>query len=301
LCAAPALMDINVGGKDIKALAQMTKQGMIWVLDRETGEGVWPIEEREVPQSTVPGEKTWPTQPFPTKPLPYEIQGVKDEYLIDFTPELHAAAKKILEEYNYGPLYTPPMEGKMTINVPGWGGGGNWFGCTFDPETDILYIPSMRGNMTMMLNKPDAARSNFDYVGQTGAVAGPEGLNLFKPPYTHVTAIDMSTGEHLWNIAVGDGPRDHPLLKDLDLPKLGDRGRPFPMTTKTLLFIAQGSRNKLLFAYDKKTGEEICRITLPGTPAGAIMTYQAGGKQYITVTVGGRSGPSQVIAYGLPS
>jgi len=301
LCAAPALMDINVDGKDIKALAQMTKQGMLWVLDRETGKGVWPIEEREVPQSTVPGEKTWPTQPFPTKPVPYEIQGVKDEYLINFTPELHAAAQKILEDYNYGPLYTPPTLEKPTIYVPGWGGGGNWFGCTFDPETDILYVPSMLGSMTMELNEPDAARSNFNYIGQTGGVQGPEGLPLFKPPYSHVTAIDMSTGDHLWKIPVGDGPRDHPLLKDLDLPKLGDNGRPFPLTTKSLLLIAHGSRNKLLFAYDKKTGDEICRIELPATPQGAMMTYEAGGKQYLTVTVGGRREPAQVVAYGLPN
>jgi quinoprotein glucose dehydrogenase len=301
LCAAPALMDINVGGKDIKALAQITKQGMCWVLDRETGEGVWPIEEREVAQSTVPGEKTWPTQPFPTKPAPYEMQGVNDDHLINFTPELHAEAKEILKEYHYGPLYTPVSLDKPTLYVPGWTGGGNWFGCSFDPENDILYVPSMRELMTMTLSKPDAARSDFDYIGRQGGVAGPQGLPLLKPPYSHVTAIDMSTGDHLWNIAVGDGPRDHELLKDLDLPKLGDSGRPFPLTTKTLLLVAHGSRNKLLYAYDKKTGEEICRIELPGTPQGAMMTYEAGGKQYLTVTVGGRAEPAQVIAYGLPN
>ncbi len=301
LCAAPALMDINVDGKDIKALAQITKQGFCWVLNRETGEGVWPIEEREVPQSTVPGEKTWPTQPFPTKPAPYEFQGVKDEYLIDYTPEMHAEAKKILEEFNHGPLYTPPSVEKPTINMPGWGGGGNWFGCTFDPETDILYIPCSRSAITLTLNKPDPARSNLNYVGQQGGVAGPGGLPLWKPPYTHITAVDMSTGDHLWKIPVGEGPRDHPALKDMDLPKLGDQGRPFPLTTKTLLFVAQGSRLKQLFAYDKKTGEEICRMSLPGTPQGASMTYEAGGKQYLTVTVGGRGEPAQIVAYGLPS
>jgi quinoprotein glucose dehydrogenase len=299
LCAAPALMDITVDGKEIKALAQMTKQGFLWVLDRETGEGVWPIEEREVPQSTVPGEKTWPTQPFPTKPAPYEFQGVKDEYLIDFTPELHAAAKKILEDYNYGPLYTPATLEKTTIYMPGWGGGGNWFGCAFDPETDIIYVPCMRDAITMTLNAPDPARSNMNYVGQMGRLAGPEGLSIWKPPYTHVTAIDMSTGDHLWKIPVGDGPLDHPKLQGMDLPKLGDDGRPFPLATKSLLFIAQGSREKNLFAYDKETGEEVCRVSLPGTPQGAPMTYEAGGKQFIAIPVGGRGEPSQIIALGV--
>jgi len=125
-------------------------------------------------------------------------------------------------------------------------------------------------------------------------------LSIWKPPYTHVTAIDMSTGEHLCKIPVDDGPRDHPLLKDMDLPQLGDNGRPFPLVTKSLLFIAHGSREKLLFAYDKKTGDEVCRVELPGTPQGAMSTYEVGGKQYLTVTLGGRGEPSQVVAYGLP-
>ena len=303
LCAAPALLNVSVDGKDIKALAQVTKQGFCWVLDRETGEPVWPIEERPVPQSTVPGEKTWPTQPFPTKPAPYEFQGVKEEYLIDFTPELRAEALEILKGFDHGPIYTPPNAERGTVYMPGWAGGGNWYGCTFDPETSILYIPCSRAAIAMTLSKPDPERSNFKYVGGFPApIPGPARLPLWKPPYTHVNALDMTTGEYLWQVAIGDGPRDHELLKDMDLPKLGDSGRPFPMATKSLLFIFQGSRKKHLFSYDKATGEEISRMELPGTPQGAAMTYMSGGKQYLVVPVGGRGrrDPAGLVALALP-
>ncbi len=301
LCAAPALVDINVDGKPIKALAQITKQGFCWVLDRTSGEPVWPIEEREVPQSKIPGEKTWATQPFPTKPEPFEIQGVREEDLIDFTPELHAEALKILENYDYGPLYTPPSDEKPTINMPGWAGGGNWWGCTVDPQTNMLYIPSSRAAIAMQLVKPDPARSDFNYVGKMQlGVPGPQGLPLWKPPYTSVVAIDLNSGETRWRIPVGDGPRDHKALKGLDLPQLGDDGRTFVLTTKTLFLLAHGSRTPRLYAYDKSTGEEIARIDLPGGPSGALMTYMSGDKQILVVPVGGRRDPAGVLALSLP-
>ena len=129
------------------------------------GEPVWPIEERPVPQSTVPGERTSPTQPFPTKPAPYELQGSTEENLIDFTPELRAEAKTILDQHDHGPLFTPPTE-RGTINLPGWAGGANWWGAAFDPDTGLLYVPSISMNIVVKLNKPDAARSNFDYVAR---------------------------------------------------------------------------------------------------------------------------------------
>jgi quinoprotein glucose dehydrogenase len=249
----------------------------------------------------VYGEKTWPTQPFPTKPAPYEIQGVHEDDLIDFTPELRAEALELLKQYNHGPLYTPPTTGKPTINMPGWAGGGNWYGCSVDPETGIVYIPSNRDAIAVTLAAPDPARSNFNYVGRmTMNIAGPKGLPIWKPPYTHLSAIDLNTGETLWNVPIGDGPRDHELLKDLNLPKLGDFGRPFIMSTKTLLFVAHGSSAKLLFAFDKATGEELCRIELPSQPQGAPMSYFAGGKQFITIPVGGRREGNGLIALALP-
>lgn len=227
---APALIDITVDGKNIKALAQGTKQGFLWVLDRTNGKPVWPIEERPVPQSTAPGEESAATQPFPTKPAPYTPMGSTEDMLIDFTPELRAQALEILKGYNYGPVYTPPLvlegDAKMTIVHPGWGGGGNWQGLSVDPDTNMAYIPSSNNSIsTYGLVKPDAARSNFDYIAKLGrGPQGPEGLPLFKPPYSHVTAINLNTGEHEWVIPIGNGPIDNPAIKDLNLPPMGGRG-----------------------------------------------------------------------------
>ncbi|MCH7959786.1 MAG: PQQ-binding-like beta-propeller repeat protein [Candidatus Hydrogenedentes bacterium] len=300
---APALIDISVDGKPIQALAQITKQGFIWVLDRETGEPVWPIEERPVPQSNVPGEASSPTQPFPTKPAPYDEQGATEDMLIDYTPELKAEALKILEEYNSGPLYTPAMVEKRTIFNPGWGGGGNWSGVSVDPHTGIVYIPSLSGAaISVSLTKPDAARSNFDYVVQHhGQIEGPQGLPLFKGPYARVTAIDLNTGNHIWRTAIGDGPIDHPALKDLNLPPLGDHARGFPLLTKSLLFIASGGGGTNFRALDKATGNVIFEMDLPGAPSGTPMTYTHDGKQYIAVPVVlGRRGPAELLVLGLP-
>ncbi len=307
LPTAPALIDITVDGKPIKALAQATKQGFLWVLDRTTGEPVWPIEERPVPQSTVPGEESWPTQPFPTKPAPFTPMGSTEDMVIDFTPELHAKALEILKEYNYGPPYTPPQAleggGKMTIVHPGWGGGGNWMGMSADPETGMVYIPSTNNAISAYgLVKPDPARSNFDYIAKLSrGPQGPEGLPLFKPPYSHVTAIDLTTGEHAWVAPIGDGPRYNPAIKDLNLPPLGGFARGFPLLTKTLLFVTNsGVKNPNIRALDKATGKVVWSDTLPGSPSGTPMTYRVGGKQYIVVAMGGGRSSAGLVALNLP-
>src|SRR5262249_14513108 len=138
LPAAPVLCNIRVNGRAVKAVAQITKTGFCFVFDRTNGKPVWPIEERPVPQSSVAGERTSTTQPVPTKPAPYELQGATEENLIDFTPELRKEGLDILNRFEHGPIFTPPTE-KGTINLPGWGGGGNWWGAAFDPESGVLF------------------------------------------------------------------------------------------------------------------------------------------------------------------
>ncbi|HXG68703.1 MAG TPA: pyrroloquinoline quinone-dependent dehydrogenase, partial [Blastocatellia bacterium] len=309
LPAAPVLCDITVGGRKIKAVAQITKTGFTFVFDRKTGKPVWPIEERPVPQSTVAGERTSPTQPFPTKLAPFERQGATEDNLIDFTPELRAEAKKILEQYDHGPLFTPPTE-RGTVNLPGWGGGGNWWGAAFDPQTGMFYVPSFMMPIVVKLIKPDPARSNFAYVRGGGGIGssldGPRGLPLFKPPYGRITAINLNTGEHAWMIPHGDGPRQKVSeIVGRDVGPLGAGGGG-PLLTKTLLFIGQGAGGRgargggganVLRAFDKATGKVIAEIALPAVPTGTPMTYMAGGKQYIALaTVDGR-----LVALSLPS
>jgi quinoprotein glucose dehydrogenase len=294
LPSAPVLCNIKVGGKAIKAVAQISKSGFCFVFDRLTGKPVWPIEERPVPQSTVPGERSSPTQPFPTRPAPFELQGATEENLINFTPELREEAKKILSQFEHGPLFTPPTE-KGTINLPGWGGGGNWWGAAFDPDTGIFYIPSITSPIIVKLAKPDPNRSNFQYVRtQSGSALGPKGLPLFKPPYGRITAIDLNRGDHVWQVANGDGPRqkvNEIVGNGKDVGPLGAGGGG-PLLTKTLLFVGQGAGgrgggggggNNVLRAFDKQTGKVLAEIKLEDNPHGTPMTYLAGGKQFIVL------------------
>jgi quinoprotein glucose dehydrogenase len=320
LPAAPNLVNITVNGKEIKAVAQVTKQGFCFVFDRTTGKPVWPIDERPVPQSRIPGEKTSPTQPFPSKPPPFERQGVTIGDLIDFTPELRQQAIAILERYQYGPLFTPPSE-KGTINLPGWGGGANWRGAALDPETGILYVPSIMVPVHVKVEKPDSKVSEFRFMrkGPT-AVPGPQGLPLIKPPYSRITAIDLNKGELRWMIPLGDGPRNHPLLKPLNLPPLGSRGLGALLLTKTLLFAGEGGavadhantvdpRSEVegvrpsepkLRILDKATGKQIWEMSLPAHINGGPMTYTIGTKQYIVTAIGGGSERAELVALSLP-
>ena len=310
------LLDITVDGREIKAIAQTSKQAFVYVLDRATGEPVWPIEERPVPQGDVPGEWYSPTQPFPSKPAPFDLQGVTEDDLIDFTPELRAEALQIVaENARLGPLFEPPVlrgTRKPVIQAPGTGGGVNWPGSAVDPETGRIFIPSQTRLRTVELI-PYEAPATVGYFTDpwASAIPGPQGLPIVKPPYKRITAIDLNTGDHLWMTAHGDGPRNHPALKDLDLPALGGHLGPNaggPLVTKTLLIVNSGGRDvptiedvaATITAYDKDTGEYLGSVRLPAVPQGNPITYLHEGKQYIVVAVGGRRGADpELIALAL--
>lgn len=309
LPAAPVLGDVVIDGAQRKIVAQVTKQGYCWVLDRVTGEPIWPIEERPVPQSTAPGETSWPTQPHPTKPKPFEQQGSWEDDLIDFTPELRADALEILKQYNHGDLYEPPIVGKVTITRPGHNGGANWTGASFDPDSGWLYVPTRYSLSTVELVEPDPARSNMRLIGKVGGwVDGPSGLHLFKPPYGKVVAIDLNTGDEAWWTPLGDGPIAHPLLKDMNLEPMGDARRGYPLLTKTMLFIGQSPTSlgghlptddpegPNLYVFDKRNGDEVWRGRVPGNIFGNPMTYRHEGTQYIAIPL---TGPSRIVALAL--
>jgi quinoprotein glucose dehydrogenase len=314
LPAAPILADVVVNGKRIKAVLQPCKTGFVYAFDRVTGDPIWPIEERPVPQSDTSGERTSPTQPFPTKPAPFDRQGFTEADVIDFTPEIKAEALELLKQYKLGPLFTPPSVvtdgNRGTIVVPGWAGGANWGGGAIDPESGILYIPSVTDpNVDGLVTQP-ADKGDVRYIREKLiSVPGPKGLPICKPPYGRITAIDMNRGEHVWQVPNGDGPRNHPALKDLDLPPLGSSGRVAPLATKTLLFVGEGDEvivampplgggNKFR-AYDKATGKVVWETELPAGTTGAPMTYSHHGKQYIVVAIGGRRHAAELIALAL--
>jgi len=304
--AAPVLGDIMVSGRRIAAVAQVSKQGFVYVFDRRTGRPVWPIEERPVPQSTVPGEQTSRTQPFPTRPPAFDRQGFTESDVIDFTPELKARALEMLKPYQLGPLFNPPSE-RGSIQLPGNGGGANWAGAAFDPESSMLYVPSVTSPFLVQLVKPDPAASNLKYRRGQATLPTIDGLRLVKPPYSRITAYDLSTGTIAWQIPLGDGPRHHPLLKHLDLGPLGSGARGTVLATKTLLFVgSRGGQREgdtpeppALNALDKATGKTVWTGALPMGPVASPMTFSHMGAQYVAIAVGGGAS-AELVAYKLP-
>jgi quinoprotein glucose dehydrogenase len=320
---APILVDIPVNGRIVKAAAQPTKQSFLYVFDRTNGKPIWPIEERPVEQSNVPGEKTSRTQPFPTRPPAYERQGSSIDDLIDFTPELRAEAVKIVSRYKLGPIFTPPVLSKpdgpiATLAMSGFGGGTNWPGGSYDPETHVVYVFSQRTLVPMGIVKLDPSRSDMGYglgkaAGETGAPAplNVQGLPMIKPPYGSLSAIDLNKGEILWQVAHGETPdnvRNHTALKGLTIPRTGQPGVVGTLVTRTVLVAGEGGlttlpngqRGAMLRAYNKATGTEVGAVPMPGRQTGSPMTYLLNGKQYIVVAVGGAGLSAELVAYKLP-
>ena len=314
LPAAPILADITVDGRKVKAIAQVSKQAYVYVLDRVTGKPVWPIEERPVPKGEVPGEWYSPTQPIPTKPPAFDQQGVSEKDLLDYTPELKAESLRIINQYNYGPLFTPPEvvgtpKGKMgTIYQPGTNGGADWGGAAFDPETGILYIPSTHMPDIIGLVHSEHPESNMPWVKRAWPkMLGPQGLpDPFKPPYAKLSAIDLNKGDILWQVANGDGIRNHPAFKGLNLPPIGTPGRNAAIVTRSFVFMGEGADTgvgvpagfggKMFRAFDKKTGAIVWEKELPAGVSNSPMTYSVNGKQFIVVAVSGRNFPGELVA-----
>lgn len=304
LPAAPVLGDVTIAGRRRKIVMQVTKHAFLFVFDRETGEPIWPIEERPVPASTVPGEHTSPTQPHPTWPLPFDRQGVRPEDLIDFTPELRAEAEKALAGYIHGSMFTPPGS-SPTIVMPSFVGGANWNGAAFDPDTGRLFIPSVNVPLQIALDEKGDVRAvknaEIEVAGARVIARGPRGLPLLKPPYGRTTCIDMHSGRHLWMTPNGRGLSRLPAFAAYHPGDAGSFGRSQILATRTLLFVGEGPQDRLtaeprLRALDKDTGEVLAIITLPDFMLGAPMTYEAGGEQYLLFSSGYRRLPHRLIA-----
>jgi quinoprotein glucose dehydrogenase len=330
LPCAPILADVVIDGKPRKIVAQPTKQAWLYVFDRATGEPIWPIEERPVEQSVVPGEKTSPTQRFVTRPLAFDRQGVSIDDLIDFTPELRAEAVKFVQRYRIGPIFTPIVESKWdgpftTLMLPNATGGANWPGASYDPESKILYVFSKTDPSSLGLVPGSQLDSDMAFVGgrarnpTAGAGGGGappqlriQGLPLIKPPYGRITAIDLNSGEHVWQIAHGETPdeiRNHPALKGLTIPRTGRPGFIGTLTTKTLVIAGEagqfttpnGQRGAMLRAYDKATGREVGSHYMPAPQTGSPMTYLRDGRQYVVVAIGSATHGAEFLAFRLPN
>jgi len=314
---APTVFHANINGERKLIVTQSTKQGFVYTWDAETGEPIWPIEERPVPQSDVPGERLSPTQPFPTKPPPFEQQGVSEENLIDFTPELRAAALKIASNFRMGPLFNPPSlpnapDGTNGALIqPGASGGAVINGGpAADPETGFLYEATISGAGVLAL-VPGAERkarpagpSNSTWVRGGGGGSRVQGLPLSKPPYGSIVAYDMNEGDIAWRIPNGETPdniKNSPALKGVDIPNTGIRSHATILVTKTLLLYGEGrSGQPRLHAVDKATGKELGTVELPGPTSTPGMTYMHEGRQYLALPVSGRGVDPEVVALALP-
>ncbi len=316
---APIALDVVVDGVPTPIVVQTTKQGWAYTFNRETGEPIWPIVERPVPPSEVPGEALSPTQPFPTRPAAYEMQGLALDDLIDFTPRLRAEALEIVEQYRIGPIFNPPIETghpsgqRSFVSCPN--GATNINGPTSaDPVTGILYVSTRRGCRSenivpgVDLDIPDDIMTTGTTIAEwavlnRGNFRGPQGLPMWKPPYSQVVAIDMNTGEHLWAVPNGDTPdyiRNHAALAGVELPNTGRLSYPITMVTPTLLMTAEGAGgDAVLHAVDKATGERLATIEIPAPGQYGMMSYMHEGQQHVVVQIAGRGMPGSLVALRL--
>ena len=313
----PILIDLTVDGRPVKAVVQLSKQAFAYVFDRTNGRPVWPIEERPVPQTDVKGEWTSPTQPFPTKPPAFDAQGITPNDLINFTPELRAAALQALEGFKIGPIFTPPPmvtaagapnAVRPLVQVPGLGGGANWQSGASDPETGFVYVGSATnpGTVGLNLQTPNETQADYSMGGQGPQL--PNGLRLLKPPYGRITGYDMNRGAIAFQIPNGDTPPNIKAQFEAaglkNIPPTGAPSQAHLLVTKNFLFATEGSGGQpILHAYDKRTGAEIWQSRMPaGTASGIPMTYMHQGKQYIVHAANGRvpgqnTGGAQLVAW----
>ena len=323
ISSAPILADIVVDGTPIKAVAVPTKQSFLYVFDRLTGKPVWPIEERPVPQSTVPGEKTSPTQPFPTKPPAYARNFLAKDDVIDFTPELRAEAVKLLERYQWEEtLFSPPIAGDVkgllgAVQVGNTLGGTNWPGGGYDPESHVVYVMASNSGVSAysVVSRPESGDGIYvsGVAGRQGGGGGlnVQGLPLVKPPYGLLAAIDLDKGELKWQVPHGETPdnvRTHKALQGLTIPRTGQNGSQGLVVTRALVVLGDRQitsppgrqRGAMLRAYDKKSGAEVGAVWMPAPQTGSPMTYMVDGKQFIVVATGAPGSQAEYIAFALP-
>jgi len=317
--APPTLVSVERDGERLDAVALAGKTGFLYVFDRVTGEPVWPIEERPVPASDVPGEAAAATQPVPLKPPPFARQGFGEADLVDFTPELRDRALRVFRRYRSGPLFTPPsLEG--TLVLPGWYGGAGWGATSYDPATRTLFIKASNHPVLGQLREPDPSASDRQgrfvqahdfaddplYVsfpkrsGILGWLGGSSAIPLIRPPYGTLTAIDLDRGEFRWQVTLGDAPwvRSHPKLRDLDLPPLGVAGPPGgTVTAGGLIFLTGGGT--VLYAIDTEDGRVRWQYDLGRTGWSNPMTYRTGRGTQFVVVAAGRGTDARLMAFTL--
>lgn len=286
LPAQPALIQMTQNNRTFDAVVQPTKQGFLFFLHRETGQPVWPVEERPIPRSDVGGEHLWSTQPFPTKPAPLCRQGFRERDLTDISPDAHAAVRKLWEATDAGVLFTPPST-RGTLVHPGFRGGCLWGGCCYNPAENRVFASSDETTNRIQLElAPDQA---FDYaLPDRSEFLDPEGYPAIKPPWGYVTAVDLATGDFVWRVVNGEFPE----LTSRGVPKTGTPSHGGSIATAGGLVFMAGTFDRKFRAFDQDTGEVLWETELQAAGFATPCTYEAGGRQYVVIAAGGGKGNS---------
>ncbi len=286
LPAQPALIQVTQNNRTFDAVAQPTKQGFLFFLHRETGQPVWPVEERPIPMSGVGGEHLWPTQPFPVKPPPLSRQGFQEHDISDISPESHAAVRKIWEATDAGNLFTPPST-RGTLVHPGFRGGCLWGGCSYNPEMNRVFASS--DETTNRIQLEVAPEEAFDYaLPDRSEFLDHEGYPAIKPPWGYVTAVDLESGEFAWRVVNGEFPE----LTSRGVPKTGSPSHGGAIASAGGLVFMAGTFDKQFRAFDQDNGEVLWQTELQAAGFATPCTYETKGRQYLVIAAGGGKGNS---------
>ncbi|HXB69591.1 MAG TPA: pyrroloquinoline quinone-dependent dehydrogenase [Candidatus Acidoferrales bacterium] len=276
----PALITITHEGKKVDVVAQVSKTGWVYLFERATGKPLYPIEERAVPQSDLPGEKTYPTQPFPTNPPPFARQGISREDLTNISPEAHAWVTEQLKDFRFGPMFTPPGK-QETIVLPGYHGGALWGGASFDPDTEWLYVNHNEIPWsTSLSDAPKEAGFRYNFSGYKRNV-DQDGYPVIRPPWGRISAIDLRNCKIVWQVAHGE----YAELTARGIPRTGTYIRGGNIATKGGLLFSAGTLDNKFRAYDSKTGKILWETSVGGGAFATPSTYMVNGKQFVVVPV----------------
>lgn len=305
LPAQPTLVTVKRGGKNVEAVAQVTKTGFVFVLDRLTGEPLFPVEERPMPASTIPGEKTWPTQPIPVKPPPFARQSMTASELTDVTPESAQECKEITKDAILDVQLYQPLGERNQALFPGLNGGTNWGGASFDSSTGLLYVNSMDvGGLFRLVKRPEG--SSIPYALRAAKYEFFWDSRMYpcqKPPWGHLTAIDLNSGDFRWRSVLGEFDE----LTARGVPKTGAPNMGGSVVTAGGLVFIGATNDGKFRAFDKDTGKELWMTRLPASGMATPATYRGRktGKQFVVIAAGGgnkydKKFTGKIVAYALP-
>lgn len=296
----PNLVSVTHDGQQIDAVAQVTKLGYVFLLDRETGEPLFEVEEVPVPASDVGGEHAWPTQPRPIRPPAFSKTQMTEADVTDIAPENQQYVLERMKQLRSGPSYNPPSE-QGTVVVPGFHGGATWSGASFDPESGMLYVNSNnQPNIVTLVPQPEGSKYRFGITGYNKFL-DQEGYPAIKPPWGQLTAIDLNRGEIAWQSVLGE----YPELTARGVPQTGTENFGGTIVTAGGLVFLAGTRDEKFRAFDKRTGKVLWESKLPAGGYATPCTYSWKGRQYVVIPASGggklaTQAADSVIAFALP-